>query len=83
MKDEITSQKKTTIQSRKKPFLKTEQMNFNKKTIALIDKIIWLAIFFEYIFIFLLFINETIPLMKYTCVEFSSIKLPWENQIKK
>ena len=40
MKDEITSQKKTTIQSRKKPFLKTEQMNFNKKTIALIDKII-------------------------------------------
>ena len=38
-KEEITSQKKTIAQSQNNGFLKTKQMHFNKKTVALIDKI--------------------------------------------
>ena len=51
-------------------------------TMALMNKMFWLAIAFECVFIFLFLIikRNSILLRKYLCVEFISIKLPWKNK---
>ena len=49
---------------------------------ALMNIMFWQAIVFELFlyFCFLLSKDNTIVLLKYLCVEFISIKLPWENK---
>ena len=71
--------KKPTIQSQKKQGSKNRKMIL----IALIDKIFWVPVFNVFLsFCFSSTKHNIILLLKYTCVEFISIKLPWENQIK-